>query len=77
MTDKRRKRRQVQQYSCPVSPERQARLGRLYDRAAMRLWAEEMGIAERVLELIVIQVRARERLPTDPCTWKIIRMDDD
>lgn len=53
MTGKRRKRRQALPYSCPVSPERQARLERQYNRDAMRQWAEETGIADKVLNLIV------------------------
>lgn len=73
----RRKPPHAVRYCTPVSSERQARLERRYSRDPMRRWTEETGIADRLLELIVIQVRAREGLPTDPCTWKIIRMDDD
>ena len=64
-------------YSCPASPERQARLGRLHDRAAMRQWAEETGVAKRVLELIVAMVREREGLSTDPKTWRLVCLSEE
>ena len=73
MTGKRRKRRQALPYSCPVSPERQARLERQYNRDAMRQWAEETGIADKVLNLIIAMVREREGLPSDSKTLWIVR----
>lgn len=73
----RRKPSQVALYWSSVSPKRKARLERIYSRDPMRRWAVETGIADRLLELIVIQVRACEGLPTNPCTWKTVWLDDD
>lgn len=57
MIGRRRRSRQAQQYSCTVSPERQARLKQQYNRAVMQRWAEETGVAARVLKLIVTMMR--------------------
>ncbi len=77
MTGKRRKPLLTQRYSCPVSPERQERLGRLYNRDAMRQWTEKTGVADKLLNLIVAVVREREGLPTDPKTWRIVRLPEE
>ena len=63
-------------YSCPVSPERQERLAALHDRSAMRQWAIQTGVHDRVLELIVMQVRERQGFPSDKRTWRIVSGDD-
>lgn len=53
MTGRRRKRHNAQPYSSPVSPDFRARLERKYNRDAMRQWAEETGVADRIVNLIV------------------------
>ena len=63
-------------YSCPVSAERQKRLAAIYDRSAMRQWAIQTGARDRILELIVMQVRERQGLPSDKSTWRIVAVDD-
>jgi len=35
-------------------------------------WAKKNGIHDKVLQLIVAQVREREGLSTDPRSWRII-----
>ena len=68
---RRHKRTKISGYSCPVSPERQARLERTHSRDPMRRWAEETGIADRLLELIVAMVKEWKGMPTDPKTWRV------
>ena len=63
-------------YSCPVSPERQKRLAAIHDRSAMRQWAIQTGVRDRILELIVMQVRERQGLPSDKMTWRFVSVDD-
>ncbi len=73
-----RKRRtdDANRYSAPVSPERQERLQKLYNRDAMRQWAKETGVGDKVLELIISQVRERQGLSPDPKTWRLIPAED-
>ena len=61
-----------QRYSAPVSLERQERLRQIYNRQEMSDWAKKNGIHDKVLQLIVAQVREREGLSTDPRSWRII-----
>lgn len=46
----------------PVSAERQAHLVQIHDRSALRQWAQEMGIADKVLELVISMVLERRRV---------------
>lgn len=69
---RRRKASPGQQYSCPISSERQARLEQLYNRDDMRRWGAETGIANKVLNLIIAMDRERKGLSTDPKTWQIV-----
>ena len=61
-----------QRYSAPVSPERQERLQQIYNRHEMQDWAKKNGVHDKVLHLIVAQVREREGLSIDPSSWRII-----
>lgn len=73
-----RKRRtsDANRYYAPVSPERQERLQKLYNRDAMRQWAKETGVGDKVLELIISQVRERQGLSPDPKTWRLVSAED-
>ena len=73
----RRKPSQVALYWSSVSPKRKARLERIYSRDPMRRWADETGVADRGLKLIVAMVREGEGLSTDPKTSRLVCLSEE
>jgi len=75
--DRRQRAVPAEGYCRPVSAGRQAHLVQTHNRSALRRWAQEMGIADKLLELVLFVVREQEGLSTNPKTLRIVCLSED